>query len=70
MPKFDCSQQCIERKDDEYHQMASHYCAKECWVCGEKTCFYSICFEEYICSDECADKAWRNYFDESSIGLS
>jgi len=32
-----------------------------CWICGEPTSWLEVSFEAPICSEECDDKAWKQY---------
>lgn len=54
----------IAYNGDEYDEVAEADC---CIKCGEKTKWGSISFEAPLCSTECADAMWKEYWDSFTL---
>ncbi len=63
MPKFDETKERVEHKGDEYDRLRTE---TTCMCCHARTRFYSISFGAGICSTECADITWQNYWQAST----
>lgn len=56
----------MEPKDQDMVRVSE---ARECWHCREMTRWASLSFEAFLCSEECSDAKWNEYFDAWAVGL-
>ena len=52
----------------EYHgtEMVNTYQTGTCWHCGQPTQMMDTNFMAYICSEECSEAKWAEYFDAAT----
>lgn len=48
--------------DDPWNEVIKVPSRKECWQCTTRTYFCELNFEAHVCSPECNDKGWAEYF--------
>lgn len=39
-----------------------------CWHCGRPTQWVELNFEAHLCSEECVDAKWKEYFEACNKG--
>jgi hypothetical protein len=49
----------------EYHgtELVNAYQEGKCWHCGASTVWADTGFMAYLCSEECTDAKWAEYFE-------
>jgi hypothetical protein len=44
-------------------ELVDAYSIGHCWHCGDSTHWFDINFGAYLCSEECAEAKWGEYFE-------